>query len=126
MSLPNSIPPAQVQQLLNEESANADTSVNERRFLDDRVERDIKLEYLRTLRQNNTERKKYAMYIYVLTCVWAALIFVILFLEGFGRTGFKLSDSLLITLVTTTTVNFFGFFLLVVKYLFNSDKQSRP
>lgn len=118
-------PPAQVQQLLNAESSNSESSATESRFLD--VERDIKLEYLKTLRQNNQERKKYAMYIFILTCIWAFLIFLILFFEGFGANApfcFSISDNVLITLITTTTINFFGFFLLVIKYLFNSEKAA--
>lgn len=77
--------------------------------------------YNQTLSINGTERKKYAGYIFRLTCIWASLIFVLIFFQGFGFT--KLSDKVIITLITSTTINFFGFFLLVTKYLFNSNEH---
>lgn len=40
---------------------------------------------------------------------------------GGAPTLVSLHDKVLITLITTTTANFFGFFLLVLKYLFNAD-----
>lgn len=125
MPIRSAIRPAQVQQLLNAESSKSETSATESHFLD--VERDIKVEYLRTLRQNNQERKKYAMYIFILTSIWAFCIFLILFFQGFGDNSpfcFNISDNVLITLITTTTINFFGFFLLVIKYLFKSEQQT--
>lgn len=89
---------------------------------------EIQLEHLKTLKegnatlaQNNKERKKYAGWIFKLTCIWGCLIFVIVFLHGFRR--MFLSDNVLITLITSTTINFFGFFLLVVKYLFNTGAE---
>lgn len=98
--------------------------------LDKNVERQIQLErlktikeYNRTLSQNNEERKKYAGSIFKLTCTWAFLIFVIIFLQGFKI--MFLSDKVLITLITSTTINFFGFFLLVVKYLFNTAPNKK-
>lgn len=77
--------------------------------------------YNETLRINSDERKKYAGYIFKLTCIWAGLIFIIIFLQGLGYT--KISDKVVITLITSTTINFFGFFLLVTKYLFNSNEH---
>lgn len=77
--------------------------------------------YNETLRINSDERKKYAGYIFWLTCIWAFLIFLVVFLQGFG--GTNLSDKVVITLITSTTINFFGFFLLVTKYLFNSNEH---
>ena len=35
-----------------------------------------------------------------------------------------LSDGVLIALITTTTANVFGFFYVVVNYLFNKDKST--
>lgn len=80
-------------------------------------------EYNKTLGQNNRERRKYAAYIFWFTCWWTVFIFIILFCQGFGDNSpfcFHLPEAVLITLITTTTVNFLGFFLLVTKYLFNS------
>lgn len=83
-------------------------------------------EYNKALVQNNKERKKYAFLIFIFTCLWTFFIFVILFCQGFGDNKpfcFNLPDSVLITLITTTTVNFLGFFLLVTKYLFHAKSH---
>ena len=87
-------------------------------YTDGKISISIRLEYLKTLRQNNIERKKYAGRIFIFTCIWAVLIFLVVFLVGFKVV--VLSDTVLVTLISTTTINFFGFFLLVVKYLFNT------
>jgi hypothetical protein len=41
-----------------------------------------------------------------------------------SRKVFILSDGVLIALITTTTANVFGFFYVVVNYLFNKDKST--
>lgn len=77
------------------------------------------------LRTNIDERKKYARWIFVLTCTWAICIFTVVFFLGFGsRLNFKISDSVMIALITSTTINFFGFFLLVIRYLFAVKKNA--
>jgi hypothetical protein len=101
-------------------------TLDENEYYSQKVVIEIQLEKLKTLRhhnaileQNREERKKYARHIFSLTCIWAFLIFIFLFFVGFSL--IKISDKVLITLITSTTVNFFGFFLLVVKYLFNTS-----
>jgi hypothetical protein len=71
--------------------------------------------------QNMDERKSYARKIYNLTIGWAITIFVILFLKGWHL--LDLSDKVIITLISSTTINFFGFFFLVTKYLFNAGND---
>lgn len=104
-------------------------------YLDDEVNIELRLEDLRTrkeyndlLAQNRHERKKYARYIFLLTCIWATLIFLIVIAVGFGSDrrpfSFHISDTVLVTLISTTTINFFGFFLLVVKYLFYTGQET--
>jgi predicted ATP-dependent protease len=105
----------------------------EKKFLEKESENAIKIEEVTTrreynllLQQNREEKKKYARLIFILTCCWGTLIFIIVLANGLtGINGqkyfeFSLSDTIIITLITSTTVNFFGFFLLVVKYLFNT------
>lgn len=83
--------------------------------------------YNKTLKENNRLRRKYAYYIFVFTCLWTSLIFLILILQGFNTFEcFYLSNNVLITLITTTTINVFGFFVLVVKFLFNSYSLRKP
>ncbi|PUZ29126.1 hypothetical protein DCC81_06585 [Chitinophaga parva] len=109
---------AEVLRKAAEKQSNTNVFGQEEAFTLDQISTGIRLEYLRTLRQNNGQRKIYARLIFVFTCLWAAVIFVMLFLAGFKR--LELSDTVLVALITTTTINFFGFFLLVVKYLFNT------
>lgn len=100
---------------------------------------------LEGLTQNIRERKKYAEYIFWMVCVWLVMVIMIVCLNGIGeiycynfldpllRTGvkyvsfnFHLSDTVIITLVTTATVNITGFFLVVTKYLFPAPGREIP
>jgi hypothetical protein len=82
---------------------------------------------IENLTQNMSERKSYARRIFVFTLVWGFLIFLVIFSCATKKfivwfnVGFELSDKVIITLITSTTINFFVFFLLVVKYLFNTE-----
>lgn len=67
-------------------------------------------------------RKKYAAHIFWLMCGWLLAILAIIFLEGFKYKCFDLSDTILITLITTTTGNIALYFLVVTKYLFPAKK----
>jgi hypothetical protein len=57
--------------------------------------------------------------------VWIGTVVSILILQGFGAGSnfFHLSDSVLLTLLTTTTVNILGLFLIALNYLY--AKQDR-
>lgn len=77
------------------------------------------------LGQNNGEIKKFALWIFILTCVWGVCIFTVLFFQGFELSKFHLTESVLITLITSTTINFFGFFILVTRYLFNTESAKQ-
>jgi len=109
----------------DESDVPSDAVKDETLFVDAEQERAIRNEYLIRLKRENEslaqdmiERKRYAHKIFVLTIIWSALIFLILFLCGWH--GLFLSDKVIITLITSTTINFFGFFFLVTKYLFNA------
>jgi hypothetical protein len=68
--------------------------------------------------QDTGERKKYAKNIFVLTCSWVAGIYLILLLQGFGVLDFKLSDSVMLAAIGSTTANIIGVFLIVTRYFF--------
>lgn len=72
--------------------------------------------------QNMEERKRYAEGIFGFTCVWCLLLSVILI--GTGTEDLRFSDQVLITLITSTTINVFVFFTYVTKYLFNENKST--
>lgn len=86
----------------------------------------LKKEVLASLQQNNRERVKYAKWTFVLTFCWIFIVLLLVFLNGYNGTKgsrlLHLSDSVIITLITTTTINVFGFFLLVIKFLFNTGE----
>lgn len=120
-----------VQSMIVDAITSTPTLDAEERFLDNEVERQIRIEDLaekkkhnEILHENKELRKQYAKYIFILTCSWALLIFILIFSIGIKNlilipsTPFELSDKVVITLITSTTINFFGFFLLVIKYLF--------
>jgi hypothetical protein len=69
---------------------------------------------------NIQERKKYAKRLFVTLLIWMIIILVFLALSALKI--FELSDTVLIALITTTTLNFSGFFFAVVKYLFPEKK----
>jgi hypothetical protein len=69
------------------------------------------------LAQDMDERKIYAHRIFVLICMWLFLVAIVFLAEGNGNLHY--SDNVIITLLTTTTANVIGLFILVTKYLFN-------
>lgn len=70
---------------------------------------------IKDLKQDRDERKKYARWTYYIISVW---LLMILFLV-FNSSLLKLSDAVLITLVSTTTINIIGLAFIVNRYLFN-------
>jgi len=77
------------------------------------------------LTQDRVERKTYANRIFYLVTAWLAVILVILLLQGFKSYGFNLDNSVLITLIGTTTGSIVAIFILVTKYLF-PYRQKQP
>lgn len=74
---------------------------------------------LRSEEQDISERKKYAWYFFLLSSGWVAVISVLLFLEGFGgHFAFRLSDSVLLAAIGSTTANILGIIYVVANYLF--------
>jgi hypothetical protein len=73
--------------------------------------------------QNTQERKRYAERIHRLAVGWVIALFVVIFLQGSKLWGFQLPDSVLWTLVGSTTAGVLGMLGVVVAYLF---KQPGP
>lgn len=67
--------------------------------------------------QDIAMRKDYADKIYSLMCLHLFAVFFIIILAG-NPSSFKISDSVLITLLGTTTANVIGLFAIVMNYLF--------
>lgn len=72
-----------------------------------RLEQDIK-----DREQDRDQRKEFSIKIF-----WFLVVFAYMFFSGFGL--MDNDTSVLITLLTTTTANVIGIFILVVKYLFS-------
>ncbi len=73
---------------------------------------------LKSLRQDIEQRARYARQIFHLICAWLAALLGVIVCQGFGAWGFKLSDSVLMTLIGGSTGSVIGLFLVVVRYLF--------
>lgn len=71
---------------------------------------------------DNRARKAFSYWIFTITVLWMFLVLMIVL--QCGRGTLRLSDGVLIALITTTTANVFGFFYVVVNYLFNKDKST--
>lgn len=65
-------------------------------------------------------RKEYTKKIYNLIVIWLASIFVIILAQGFSSKDrtFYLSNSVFITLISGTTINVLGLFVIVINYFF--------
>ena len=85
---------------------------------------EAEISYQQVLRLSEQERmvarRFYAPAFFVLSCLWLVMISVLLFLHGFGI--MRLSDSVLIAALSTTTANVLGTLFVVARYLFPGGK----
>mgnify|MGYP001549504396 CR=1 FL=1 len=67
-------------------------------------------------------RKSYANKMFVMISVWLSFMILIVMIHGFGhdKSWFQLSDTVLVTLITTTTGSVLGLFTIIVNYLFKT------
>ncbi|OQP59366.1 hypothetical protein [Niastella populi] len=77
---------------------------------------------LKRLIDDNKARKIFSQRLFFITVLWMFIVLAIVI--QCGRKKITLSDGVLIALITTTTANVFGFFYVVVNYLFNKDKST--
>jgi len=73
---------------------------------------------------NRRLRSVYARRVFALVCVWITAIFVLLVSQVFAGSLIPayrpLSDSVLIALISSTTVNLIGTLIIVLKYIFRT------
>jgi hypothetical protein len=105
----------------------ADTKVNvkeanEREVANLNLEEEFSMAQLKRLLDDNKARKSFSQWIFAITVIWMFMVLVVVI--QCSRNVFVLSDGVLIALITTTTANVFGFFYVVVNYLFNKDKST--
>lgn len=72
--------------------------------------------------QDNQGRRAFSRNIFTVTIVWLAFVVLVVIFCASGK--WKLSDAVLIALITTTTATVIGIFLIVANYLFNRDKST--
>lgn len=74
-------------------------------------------------KQKTKERRLFSKWVKWVSSVWLALVLLILFFQGFGSEFkfFNLSDSVLITLLSTTTINVLGLSVIVLKGFFDKE-----
>jgi hypothetical protein len=82
------------------------------------IELDFRKEELESAKQDRAERKKYAFYIFWFLCSFLLIVLAIVIFITFKNNG--LDNSVLITLMTTTSADIIGLFIIVVTYLFNT------
>lgn len=73
------------------------------------------------LEDDNAGRRDFSRQIFTVTVIWMFLVLVLIYHVGAGNLHY--SDTVLVTLITTTTANVFGFMYIVVKYLFNNNQK---
>jgi len=93
-----------------------------------KVELEHQREVIKSRKQDRRERKKYARHVFALVCVWLFAVLGLIFLQGVGGNvvfgwpphigPFSLSNSVLATLVGSTTASVVAIFAIVARYLF--------
>lgn len=78
----------------------------------DRLKSEIK-----DIEQDRTERKRFSNYIFAFMCVYVLVVVIMVILVGCQV--LILSDTILVTLLTTALADVIGVFTFVAKYLFH-------
>lgn len=65
----------------------------------------------------------FALAVFGLVTYWIHKVLNIIILQGYHVNAFCLSNSVLVTLLSTTSINIFGYLLIVLKYLFDNKKS---
>lgn len=101
----------------SESTVSVDGEVQETQleFFKAKVER-LKSE-IKDIEQDRPERKRFSNYIFVFMCAYVLAAIVMVILSGCGV--LTLSDTVLVTLLTTALADVIGVFTFVAKYLFH-------
>ena len=95
-----------------------------------RLEIELKQQELLQRKDEHKLRKKFSSRLYRLICVWLFVLMIILLSTATSCikiwptnqcTDFVLSDKVIITLLTSTTVTVLGLFVTVLKYMFGNN-----
>lgn len=85
-------------------------------------------EILANKKQDREERKRYAKFTFIFLSTFTFVVMFLLFLSGingslcfFDFSKFHLSNTVLITLISTSLASIVGIFVFVMKYLFKNN-----
>lgn len=106
-----------IKTILNEQSK--DTNINAQES--DHVER-MQWAAFKRFEDENNARNYLTSAIFTITVIW--MFFILMIVLACGKGNLVLSDTVIVTLITTTTANVFGFMYIVSKYLFNENKST--
>lgn len=88
-----------------------------------RIKNDISREELEGKQQDRNLRKEFGERIYNFVAIYMFGVFFILVLSGIQGNAFVLSDTVLVTILGTTTANVIGILVIVATYYFNKNKK---
>ncbi len=84
--------------------------------------KNLQNEILKNSKQDRKERKRYALFTFVFLCIFTTIILGIIIAIGLSKfTHFKLTENVLITLITTSLSTIVGIFIFVMRYLFSKS-----
>ena len=86
------------------------------------LDKELKKHQIIQIIKANWLREKYTKRLYIVTLIWSFIVIVFTFLQSIGC--IRLDNTVLIVFITSTTLNVFAFFLLVIKYLFPNRVNS--
>jgi hypothetical protein len=78
---------------------------------------------IEAIKQDTTERKRYANRTFWLVCFWLGGIALTIVAQGFKAWGFYLDADIVMALIGGTTTGVVGIFLIVARYLFPSVRK---
>jgi len=120
---------AAIDKLLKEDqqapsSALAESSAKaELRKEEDFYQLDLHVEKIADMQSARTQREKYARWVFSLVAGWIGALFLILIAQGACPAWHAFSDKVLITLISSMTINLIGTLVIVLKYIFRSDQN---
>lgn len=85
-----------------------------------RTENELLAEKLKSQQQDRDQRKDFALRIFNFVSLYMFGVFSLLVMSGIGTNDFHLSDTVLVTLLGTTTATVIGVFNFVARYLFHN------
>lgn len=112
----------ELEKLLTIADARAIQSEDELPSTKQELEIENQKEDIRGKKQDREQRRVFAYHIFKFICIYMIVTMMIVLLSGWTIVCFRLDNAVLITLLSTTTANVFGLFVIVTKYLFHTKE----